>query len=87
MLDSEKVLSDKGEHHTEISGDPGRPRRGPEEDPVPPGDGRARCCLCPGWADGKELLSDPGDRAGPGQTHHVNGRDLHRARYYGDSTY
>lgn len=79
MPDSEKVLSDKGAHHTEISGDPGRPRRRPEDYPVPSGDGGAGCCLCPGWADGKELLSNPGNRAGPGPTHCDTGADRHRA--------
>lgn len=79
MPDSEKVLSDKGEHHTEISGDPGRPGRGPEDYSGPPGDGGTGCCLRPGWADGKQLFSNPGDRAGPGQTHCGTGTDRHRA--------
>lgn len=83
MPDSEKVCSDKGEHHKKISGDPSRSGPGLEDDPVPPGDGGAGGCLCAGWTDGKELFSDPGHRAGHGQTHCGNGPDRHRAWYNG----
>lgn len=79
MPDTEKVLGDKGEYHTEISGDPGHPGRGPEDYLVPPGDGGACCSLCPGWADGKKLCSNPRDRAGPVQTHCNTRPDGHRA--------
>ena len=77
--DLEKVLSDKGEYREEISGDPGRPGRGPEDDPVPPGDGGTGCGLRSGWTDGEELFSDPGHRAGPGQTQCGTGPDPHIA--------
>lgn len=84
--DSEKVIHDKREHHTEISRDPGRPGWGPENHAVPPGNGGASCSLCPGRADGEELRSDPGDRAGPGQTHCGPGPQRHRAWHNGDDS-
>lgn len=62
MPDSEELLHNKAEHHTEISGGSGHPGWGPDDHHVAPGDGGEGCHRGPR----QEQISDPGDGAEPG---------------------
>lgn len=83
LLCLEKVCSDKRECSDEISGDPDGSGGGPAAHLVPPGDGGEGCRLCLGWTDGEKLCSDPGNRAGLGQTFFSFGALWHRTWFYG----